>query len=121
MSKNLIINLVLWISILSSAATAFAQITSFTCQGKLNDGATAANGTYQFQFKLFDQASGGNQVGQTIANLPATVTSGIFALNLDFGAASFDGTARFLEVSVRLSGGQSYTTLNPRQPITSTP
>jgi hypothetical protein len=50
-----------FISLLSFAATAFAQTTSFTYQGKLNDGATAANGTYQFQFKLFDQVSSGNQ------------------------------------------------------------
>jgi hypothetical protein len=121
MSKNLIINLVLCISLLSFAASAFGQTSAFVYQGKLNDGATAANGTYQFQFKLFDAVNGGNQVGQTIADLPATVTNGIFAVNLDFGAASFDGAARFLEISVRLSGGQSYTTLNPRQPVTSTP
>jgi carbonic anhydrase/acetyltransferase-like protein (isoleucine patch superfamily) len=120
MSKNLIVNLVLLISLLSFGATAFAQTTSFTYQGKLNDGALPANGTYQFQFKLFDQASGGNQVGQTIADLPATVTNGIFAVNLDFGASSFDGAARFIEISVK-SGGQSYTTLSPRQPVTSTP
>jgi hypothetical protein len=121
MSKKLIVNLVLIISLLSFGASAFAQTTSFTYQGKLNDGATAANGTYQFQFKLFDQASGGNQIGQT-ADLPATVTNGIFAVNLDFGAASFDGAARFLEISVKSGGNnQSYTTLNPRQPVTSTP
>jgi hypothetical protein len=121
MSKNTIVNLVLLISLLSFGATAFAQTASFTYQGKLTDGAAAANGTYQFQFKLFDQGSGGNQVGQTIADLPATVTNGIFAVNLDFGAASFDGAARFLEISVKSSSGQSYTTLNPRQPVTSTP
>jgi hypothetical protein len=79
MSKNTIVNLVLLISLLSFGATAFAQTASFTYQGKLTDGATAANGTYQFQFKLFDAASGGSQVGQTL-DLPATVTNGIFAL-----------------------------------------
>jgi carbonic anhydrase/acetyltransferase-like protein (isoleucine patch superfamily) len=120
MSKNLIANLVLLISLLSFGANAFAQTTSFTYQGKLTDGATAANGTYQFQFKLFDAASGGNQIGQTL-DLPATVTNGIFAVNLDYGAASFDGSARFLEISVKSNNGQSYTTLNPRQSVTSTP
>jgi hypothetical protein len=120
MSKNTIVNLVLLLSLLSFGATAFAQTTSFTYQGKLSDGATAANGTYQFQFRLYDTASGGSQIGQTL-DLPATVTNGIFAVNLDFGAASFDGAARFLEISVRQSGGQSYTTLNPRQSVTSTP
>jgi hypothetical protein len=101
---------------------AYAQTTAFTFQGKLNDGAVAANGTYQFQFKLYNAASGGNQIGSAIADLPATVTSGIFAVSLDFGAASFDGAARYLEIGVRLNGsGQPYTILNPRQAVTSTP
>src|SRR5687768_18541922 len=98
-----------------SAVDAFAQGSAFVYQGKLQDGGTAANGTYQFEFKLFDAAAGGNQIGQTITNLSATVSGGIFAVNLDFGAASFDGAARFLEISVRQSGGgQNYTVLNPR-------
>jgi hypothetical protein len=50
------------------------------------------------------------------------VTNGIFAVNLDFGANSFNGGARYLEISVRADGsGQGFTTLNPRQPVTSTP
>jgi hypothetical protein len=55
MSKNLIINLVLWISLLSfGAAGIFAQTSGFVYQGKLTDGGAAANGTYQFEFRLFD-------------------------------------------------------------------
>ncbi len=110
------------LAVIFSAGAAFAQSSSFTFQGKLNDGAIAANGTYQFQFKLYDAAAGDNQVGQTIADIPATVTNGIFAVNLDFGAASFDGAARFIEIGVRLNGGgQNYTILNPRQAVASTP
>src|SRR5215211_2172637 len=105
--------------ILALANTAYGQTSAFVYQGKLNDGTLAANGTYQFQFKLFDAVSGGNQIGQTIADLPATVSNGIFAVNLDFGASSFDGSARFLEIGVRLNGSaQPYTTLNPRQQVT---
>jgi hypothetical protein len=101
---------------------AFGQTTSFVYQGKLQDAGVAANGAYQFQFKLYDAASGGNQIGEPAVDLPATVTNGIFAVNLDFGAASFNGAARFLEIGVRLSGsGQPYTVLNPRQPVSSTP
>jgi hypothetical protein len=102
--------------------SANAQTTAFNYQGKLQDNGQAANGTYQFEFKLFDAAVGGNQIGQTIGNLPATVTNGIFAVQLDFGASSFDGAPRYLEISVRQSnGGQNYTLLTPRQPVTSTP
>jgi hypothetical protein len=122
MSKNLIIRLAILISILSSSASLFAQTSAFVYQGKLQDGGAAANGTYQFEFKLFDAAAGGNQIGSTISNLPATVTGGIFAVNLDFGASNFDGTARYLEISVKSSGSnQPYTLLNPRQAVTSTP
>jgi hypothetical protein len=122
MSKNLIIGFVILVFIFSFSAGAFAQTSAFVYQGKLQDGGTAANGTYQFEFKLFDAAAGGNQIGSTISNIPATVTGGIFAVNLDFGAANFDGTARFLEIAVRLNGSnQPFTLLNPRQPVTSTP
>ncbi|HEX8368824.1 MAG TPA: hypothetical protein VF604_09800 [Pyrinomonadaceae bacterium] len=122
MSKNLIIGFVILVSILSFSTIASAQTSAFVYQGKLQDGGVAANGTYQFEFKLFDAAAGGNQIGNTISNLPATVTGGIFAVNLDFGASNFDGTPRFLEIGVRLNGGnQPYTTLNPRQAVTSTP
>ncbi len=108
--------------IFALGSSTYAQTTAFTFQGKLNDGALAANGTYQFQFKLYDAASGGNQIGNAIADLPATVTGGIFSVNLDFGAASFDGAGRYLEIGVRMSGsGQTYTILNPRQQVMSTP
>jgi hypothetical protein len=37
--------------------TAQAQTTSFTYQGRLTDGGTAANGNYDLQFTLFDSLS----------------------------------------------------------------
>ena len=100
-----------------------AQTTAFVYQGKLQDGGAAANGTYQFQFKLYDAPSDGNQIGLTLSDIPATVSNGIFAVNLNFGAGAFNSqNFRFLEISVRPSGsGQSYTTLTPRQQVTSTP
>jgi hypothetical protein len=97
-----------------------AQTSGFTFQGKLSDGGNAANATYQFEFKLYD--ANNNQVGNTISDISATVTNGIFTVNLDFGASAFDGAARFLEIGVRPNGNaQSYTVLNPRQAVASTP
>ena len=64
------------IVLLCSAVNAFAQGSAFVYQGKLQDGGTAANGTYQFEFRLFDAAAGGSQVGQTLSGIPATVTNG---------------------------------------------
>ena len=122
MKKNLIINLAILISALSFAATAFAQTSAFTYQGKLNDGGSPVGGVYQFQFKLYDAASGGNQVGQPLTDISATVSGGVFAVSLDFGAAAFDGSDRFLEVGARMYGSSDpYTILNPRYAITSTP
>jgi hypothetical protein len=102
------------------AITALAQTSVFTYQGRLTDGGTAANGNYDLQFALFDTGSGGTQIGaQTSPNV--SVSAGIFSVQLDFGATAFPGANRFLEISARLSGGGSFTTLSPRQPITSTP
>jgi hypothetical protein len=40
---------------------------------------------------------------------------------LDFGATPFDGSARFLDLSVRTNANPSWTSLTPRQPITPSP
>src|SRR5258708_148916 len=103
------------------AGAASAQTTSFTYQGRLTDGGTAANGTYDLQFALFDSVSGGTQIGPTLTVPTVAVSAGIFSVQLDFGATSFPGANRFLEISARLSGAASFTTLSPRQQITSTP
>ena len=104
-------------------STVAAQTTQFTYQGKLTDSGNPANGQYDFQFKLFDVLSGGAQQGttQTLSNV--TVTSGIFTVQLDFGACPtcFNGAARFLEIAVKPTSGGSFITLTPRQQITSTP
>jgi hypothetical protein len=50
-----------------------------------------------------------------------SVANGVFTVQLDFGANAFPGADRFLETSVRLTGGGAFTILAPRQPITSTP
>lgn len=104
------------------AATALAQTTVFTYQGRLTDGAMAASGSYQMQFALFDAVSGGTQIGATLENTSVQVTNGIFTIPLDFGVAAFAiGADRYLEIRVRRSSGESYTPLTPRQRVTSTP
>ncbi|HQU83789.1 MAG TPA: hypothetical protein PKY59_11715, partial [Pyrinomonadaceae bacterium] len=99
----------------------FAQTTAFSYQGKLNDGASAANGTYQMEFELYDAVSGGAQVGSTVSLNSVAVANGVFNVELDFGANAFAGGARFLSVKVKKAAEPSFTTLTPRQPISSTP
>jgi len=108
--------------VLISAAAVVAQTTTFTYQGRFTDSGSAANGTYDMQFKLFDSASvgSGTQIGATITNAVVTVSSGVFTVQLDYGAAAFPGADRFLETGVRPAGSSSpYTILSPRQQLTS--
>ncbi|MDM7921359.1 MAG: hypothetical protein QUS14_03585, partial [Pyrinomonadaceae bacterium] len=110
--------------IIFSAVAINAQTTSFTYQGKLNDGALPANGQYQLEFKLFDtpQVGTGTQVGGIVQTVTVNVVNGVFTTQLDFGQAPFAaGSERFLEISVRRNANETYSTLEPRQPMTSTP
>ena len=50
--------------VLACAGAALAQTTSFTYQGRLMDGGTPANGTYEIRFTLWDAAAGGTQQPQ---------------------------------------------------------
>ena len=88
--------------------------------GPTDEGAGAlANGAYDIEFKLFDNADG--QQGPTLINEDVTVIDGSFVVILDFGDV-FDGTERFLEIAVRPGDSvDDFTVLNPRWPITSTP
>jgi hypothetical protein len=104
------------------SAAVWTQTTAFSYQGRLTDGGATANGLYDLQFKLFDAASAGNQIGATVTRDDVNVTNGVFSTTLDFGAAAFPGAARWLEISVRPGASTgAYTTLAPRQPVNSTP
>src|SRR5215207_7090139 len=105
--------------ILTSAA--FGQTSSFNYQGKLTETGAAANGTFQFQFRLYDAPAGGSQIGAVLSDVSVTVADGTFSANLDFGGASFSGGDRYLDVSVRKTAGDPYTPLTPRQKINSAP
>jgi hypothetical protein len=101
--------------------------TAFTYQGRLIDANEAADGLYDFQFKLFDDANvvDGNQVGSDVNVADVDVIDGYFTVELDFNEPnSFKGDARWLEICVR-PGAQNdpnvYTTLSPRQEATPTP
>ena len=100
-----------------SIVSAQAQTTVFTYQGRFTDSTVAqpTNGTYNMRFALYDAVAGGDQVGQTIIIPAVQVTNGIFTVSLDYTAAGFDGTARFLEIAV------TNIVLSPRQEITNAP
>ena len=103
-------------------APALAPIgTTFTYQGKLTDGGSPADGTYDFQFELYNDASVGTQVGSTVTKGDVITSEGIFTVELDFGDV-FGGTALWLEIGVRPGASTgSYQQLLPRQPLRPTP
>src|SRR6266545_606773 len=105
--------------------TVVAQTTAFNYQGKLTDAGNLANGQFDFQFKLFDTQTVGTgmQQGGNVNVANVAVTNGSFSVQLDFGACAscFNGAARFLEIAVKPTSSGTFTTLGPRQPITSTP
>ncbi len=122
--------LFIWVLLLVGSATLWGVShvlaqgpigTSFTYQGQLKDGGLLANGPYDFQFSLYDAASGGSQVGSTLTRDDVGVTDGLFTVELDFGDV-FDGNERWLEIAVRPGDSTgAYTTLAPRQQLTAAP
>jgi hypothetical protein len=122
--------------------------TTFTYQGRLSDGGSPANGSYDIRFILYDSESGGAQVGNTVIKTTVSVAGGLFNADLDFGTIAaavtpspspsvsptvtavptvgvvnaFDGNARWMEIAVRAGGTSgTFTVLSPRQSVSAVP
>jgi hypothetical protein len=96
--------------------------TAITYQGRFTSGGSPANGAYDFEFRLFDAATGGTQTGSPVAKEDLSVADGYFTTTLDFGSGVFTGDARWLQIAVR-PGAETgaYTTITPRLELTPTP
>ncbi len=114
--------LLAFVCLLAAFATGAPLGTAFTYQGQLKDDGLPANAAYDFQFKLFDAATAGAQVGSTVLKGDVAVSGGQFMVSLDFGSTPFGGQSRFLEIGVRpgASAG-AYTLLGARQELTPSP
>ena len=70
--------------------SAFPHYTStdgrfaFTYQGLLQDADGPANGSCDFEFRLFDDPAGGAQVGDLVSRNGVVVTDGRFTTELNF-------------------------------------
>jgi hypothetical protein len=115
----------LWLGLIFSLSVQHsslrAQTSAFTYQGRLSDGGGAASGIYDLRFTIYDEMTGGNVAADPITRAATSVSNGLFTATLDFGSGVFDGTSRWLEVSVRTNGGGAFTRLSPRQAMSSTP
>lgn len=81
--------------------------SAFTYQGNLVDGTTPASGPHAMVFSLWNDPTDGTQVGPTLSFTgtggnpsPIQVNDGVFTVTLDFGAAAFNGEARWLQIRV---------------------
>jgi len=123
--KNIIKTLLQTVVMLAITSLAIqnspAQTTAFAYQGRLNISGSPANGIYDFTFQAFDAVTAGNNFGGVVAVNAIGVTNGLFTALVDLGATPFTGPARWLQITVRTSGGGAYTTLLPREQITPTP
>lgn len=96
--------------------------TAFTYQGHLSEWDQPVTGVYDFEFRMFDAASGGNQLGEVLAMNGVPVQHGLFTVQLDFGELAFSGSPCWLGISVRLAGSElAFTPLNPYQPLSPAP
>jgi hypothetical protein len=106
------------------AASASAQEATLAYQGRLTEAGNASTGDYEMEFRLFDtpEVGTGTQQGATVINDVVSARDGVFTVMLDFDAAAFDGSPRYLEISVRKVGSPDpLRTLAPRQAITPVP
>jgi hypothetical protein len=94
--------------------------TAISYQGQLRNAGGPVNGVCDMTFQIFDAQSAGAVMAAPIAT-PVTVTNGLFVTALDFGAAAFNGEARWLEIGVKCAGDPGFTTLSPRQAIAPAP
>ncbi len=96
---------------------------TFTYQGRLSDTGALADGTYDFQFRLFTDAGATTIIGNPITRTNVQVVDGLFTVTVNFGGSGllFTGDRRWLEVSVRPAGVGGYTAMSPAQEITTAP
>jgi trimeric autotransporter adhesin len=98
-----------------------AQGTAFTYQGQLQSNGGPASGTYNLQFTLYTNSSGGTAVAGPVTNSAVTVTGGLFTVTVDFGSGVWNGQSNWLQIAVETNGGSAFANLSPRQEVTPVP
>lgn len=107
--------------VLFSVSYAASQTTTFNYQGSLNASGLPANGTFDFEFAVYNALTLGTQLGSTLTRSSVQVTNGVFSVSLDFGNLFGGAGNRYMEIRVKPVLSGSYTTLTPRTQLTATP
>jgi hypothetical protein len=111
------------LALASATGTVAAQALTpaFTYQGELRLASGPATAPFDMQFRLFNAASDGAQIGSTITANNVAVTGGLFSVPLNFGVAQFAGERQWLEIAIRPAGSGTFETLSPRTEVTAAP
>jgi hypothetical protein len=118
----------LWVLVLASGLANAAPVPidgTFTYQAQIKQNGSPANGTFDFQFRLFDDGvvGQGASVGATLTLNDVALVNGQLSTTLKFGNSDLIGANQlFLEIGIRDgASNQPYTLLNPRQRLTEVP
>jgi len=109
------------LTVLFLSTVVSAQTTVFSFGTKLPNEVTPTTDTYEMEFRLFDAAAAGNQIGATNVINAVDVKTREFNVWLDFGAAAFPGADRYTEISLRRNASLTFTVITPRERILSVP
>jgi hypothetical protein len=109
--------------LLAPAVPALALDPQITYQGSLEESGQPANGSYDFSFQLFNDATGVGNVSAVVEVGDVPVAKGVFTTDVDFGFAQFSVDAdMWLEIGVRAASATgAYELLAPRQQLRATP
>ena len=96
-----------------------AVTTKFTYQGQIERLGVLFDGACNMRFTLWDAAAAGVQHASYTVPAPVTVSDGVFAVEVDFGA-QFKGEARWLQTETQCADDVSFQNL-PRVALNPTP
>jgi hypothetical protein len=112
----------LWLSLALAcgADAADPMPTAFTYQGELRNNGAPVNGTLQVFITPYAEAQGGAPLAATVEVDGVPAVDGLFSLPIDFGPGFFVGDDVWLEIGMRVNGGDQQL-LSPRQQVTPAP
>ncbi len=106
----------------------FAQApvgSGFAYQGQIKQDGLPLNGSVDLEFSLHPAPDAADQIGTDFRINGVEVTTGLFNVQVDFGAEAFSGSTRWLEVRVRAPHDPTdvapFITLDPRHEVSPTP
>ncbi len=113
---------IILLAVFSTSVVAVPLTTEFTFQGQLLDSGSPANGDFDVNFRLYDAAAAGSEVGVLLFKDDLAVSNGLIQTDIDFGDVPFMGEAVWVQVEIRpgASAG-AFEVLSPRQKVTLTP